>query len=92
MVYFYDFALVLKWTSLIWHLKVPLWHQKASIRNDGLVLWDYHVICIQVNASRRGKVFDLVWDLDSSLPFPSPINVYFSEAIQPTSGQFELLD
>lgn len=26
---------------------------------------------------------DLVWDLDSSLPFPSPINVYFSEAIQP---------
>ncbi|KAJ8509782.1 hypothetical protein OPV22_000216 [Ensete ventricosum] len=72
---------VLKWTSLIWHLKVPLWHQKASIRNDGLVLWDYHVICIQ---SRRGKVFDLVWDLDSRLPFPSPINVYFSEAIQPT--------
>ncbi|URD78345.1 hypothetical protein MUK42_02279 [Musa troglodytarum] len=59
---------------------VPLWHQKASIRNDGLVLWDYHVICIQ---SRRGKLFDLVWDLDSSLPIPSPINVYFSEAIQP---------
>ncbi|KAL7169004.1 hypothetical protein ACSBR2_034096 [Camellia fascicularis] len=27
--------------------QVPLWHQKASQRADGVVLWDYHVICIQ---------------------------------------------
>ncbi|WOK99105.1 protein N-terminal glutamine amidohydrolase isoform X2 [Canna indica] len=59
---------------------VPLWHQKASKRNDGMILWDYHVICIQ---RRRGKVFDFVWDLDSNLPFPSPLNMYFSEAIRP---------
>ncbi|KAM3410215.1 hypothetical protein ACQJBY_002435 [Aegilops geniculata] len=27
--------------------KIPLWYQKASRTNDGFVLWDYHVICIQ---------------------------------------------
>ncbi|KAG5555707.1 hypothetical protein RHGRI_006374 [Rhododendron griersonianum] len=27
--------------------RVPLWHQKASHRADGVILWDYHVICIQ---------------------------------------------
>lgn len=29
-------------------LKVPLWNQKASKRADGAILWDYHVICVQV--------------------------------------------
>ncbi|CAM0955728.1 unnamed protein product [Alopecurus aequalis] len=63
--------------------KVPLWYQKASRSDDGFVLWDYHVICIQ---SRRNKGdVDLVWDLDSSLPFPCPFLQYVSEAIQPLS-------
>lgn len=63
--------------------KVPLWHQKAGHSNDGFICWDYHVICIQ---SRRSKeVLDFVWDLDSDLPFPSPLIQYVSEAIQPLS-------
>ncbi|XP_019100724.1 PREDICTED: protein N-terminal glutamine amidohydrolase-like [Camelina sativa] len=33
--------------------QVPLWHQKASRRADGIVLWDYHVICVQHFASDR---------------------------------------
>ncbi|KAL6619315.1 hypothetical protein ACP70R_034454 [Stipagrostis hirtigluma subsp. patula] len=63
--------------------KVPLWHQKASYSDDGFILWDYHVICIQ---SRRNKeVLDLVWDMDSDLPFPSPFLHYVSDAIRPLS-------
>ncbi|KAI3988549.1 hypothetical protein MKX01_026363 [Papaver californicum] len=27
--------------------QVPFWYQKASKRGDGLVRWDYHVVCIQ---------------------------------------------
>jgi hypothetical protein len=30
--------------------QVPLWYQKASRNDDGFVMWDYHVICIQVKA------------------------------------------
>jgi hypothetical protein len=30
--------------------QVPLWYQKASPSDDGFVMWDYHVICIQVKA------------------------------------------
>ncbi|XP_050230253.1 protein N-terminal glutamine amidohydrolase [Mercurialis annua] len=61
--------------------QVPLWHQKASKRADGIILWDYHVICIQ--RKRDGESRYLVWDLDSSLPFPSPLATYVSETIQP---------
>lgn len=65
--------------------QTPLWHQKAGQRADGIVLWDYHVICIQ---KRKGhKSTDMVWDLDSSLPFPSPLASYIAETIRPS---FEL--
>lgn len=65
------------------HLKqVPLWHQRASKRVDGLTIWDYHVICIQRN--RESKVPFQVWDLDSTLPFPSPLSHYVTEAIRPS--------
>ncbi|KAG8100941.1 hypothetical protein GUJ93_ZPchr0164g26838 [Zizania palustris] len=64
--------------------KVPLWYQKASHTNDGFVIWDYHVICIQ-SRRNKGEVLDLVWDLDSSLPFPCSFNQYVSDAIRPLS-------
>lgn len=64
---------------------IPLWHQKASHRADGITLWDYHVICIQ--RRKEGKAVDLVWDLDSSLSFPSTLSSYVSESIRPS---FEL--
>lgn len=35
--------------------KVPLWYQKASRTNDGFVLWDYHVICIQAKQRRSSR-------------------------------------
>ncbi|KAH9679130.1 protein N-terminal glutamine amidohydrolase [Citrus sinensis] len=66
--------------------KIPLWHQKASQRADGVVLWDYHVICVQ--RKKGGDSPCLVWDLDSSLPFPTPLAPYVSETIQPSFQLF----
>ncbi|XP_058077490.1 protein N-terminal glutamine amidohydrolase isoform X2 [Magnolia sinica] len=48
----------------------------------GLVLWDYHVICIQCKG--KGNALRQVWDLDSTLPFPSPLNQYVADAIRPS--------
>ncbi|KAM7271649.1 hypothetical protein ACFE04_030863 [Oxalis oulophora] len=64
--------------------QIPLWHQKASKRADGIILWDYHVICVQ---KRKGDT-DLVWDLDSSLQFPCPLAMYASETIRPGAQLF----
>ncbi|KAJ6741811.1 hypothetical protein OIU85_015945 [Salix viminalis] len=33
--------------------QIPLWHQKASTRADGIILWDYHAICIQLHMSLK---------------------------------------
>ncbi|GFP92224.1 protein n-terminal glutamine amidohydrolase, partial [Phtheirospermum japonicum] len=66
--------------------QIPLWHQKASHRADGVILWDYHVICVQ---KRKGSNLPhLVWDLDSSLPIPSPLATYVSETIRPSFQLF----
>ncbi|XP_023527268.1 protein N-terminal glutamine amidohydrolase isoform X2 [Cucurbita pepo subsp. pepo] len=62
--------------------QIPLWHQKASKREDGLVLWDYHVICVQ--RKTEGEFPFIVWDLDSTLPLPIPLGSYVSQAIRPS--------
>ncbi|WRX22934.1 Protein N-terminal glutamine amidohydrolase [Theobroma cacao] len=64
---------------------IPLWHQKASNRADGVILWDYHAICIQ---RKRDGDTHLVWDLDSSLPFPCPLATYVSETVRPSFQLF----
>lgn len=66
--------------------QIPLWHQKASHRADGVILWDYHAICIQKR--KDSNLPHLVWDLDSSLPFPSPLSTYVSETIRPSFQLF----
>ncbi|KAH7855669.1 hypothetical protein Vadar_027496 [Vaccinium darrowii] len=66
--------------------QVPLWHQKASHRADGVILWDYHVICVQ--RKKESGSSPLVWDLDSSLPFPSFLASYVSATIQPSFQLF----
>ncbi|TYJ18557.1 hypothetical protein E1A91_A09G131800v1 [Gossypium mustelinum] len=65
--------------------QIPLWHQKASHRADGVILWDYHVICVQ---RKKDGGTHLVWDLDSSLPFPCPLATYVSETIRPSFQLF----
>ncbi|KAI8562273.1 hypothetical protein RHMOL_Rhmol03G0022400 [Rhododendron molle] len=66
--------------------QVPLWHQKASHRADGVILWDYHVICIQ--RKKESHSSPLVWDLDSSLHCPFPLASYVSETIRPSFQLF----
>ncbi|XP_075475429.1 protein N-terminal glutamine amidohydrolase [Primulina tabacum] len=66
--------------------QIPLWHQKASHRADGVILWDYHVICLQKRKERN--LPHLVWDLDSTLPFPSPLVKYVAETFRPSFQLF----
>ncbi|KAG5555706.1 hypothetical protein RHGRI_006374 [Rhododendron griersonianum] len=79
--------------------RVPLWHQKASHRADGVILWDYHVICIQVRTKSHHFCVDkrpiptynlasLQLFADSSLPCPSPLASYVSETIRPSFQLF----
>ncbi|GMI77124.1 Gln-specific amino-terminal (Nt)-amidase [Hibiscus trionum] len=65
--------------------QIPLWHQKASNRADGVILWDYHVICVQ---RKKDGGTHLVWDLDSSLTFPCPLATYVSETVRPSFQLF----
>ncbi|KZV36354.1 protein N-terminal glutamine amidohydrolase [Dorcoceras hygrometricum] len=66
--------------------QIPLWHQKASHRADGVILWDYHVICVQKR--KESNLPHLVWDLDSNLPCPSPLDKYVAETIRPSFQLF----
>lgn len=46
--------------------QVPLWRQKAGRDEDGLVCWDYHVLCL--SCGLQGQC--LVWDLDRQAGHP----------------------
>jgi len=50
---------------------VPLWYQNAGREEDGLVVWDYHVILISKENSKT-----LVYDLDTKLAFPCDFTLY----------------
>ena len=50
----------------------PIWYQRAG--KGDVVAWDYHVIC-----QFAGDIFDL----DTVLPFPTPITEYAELALQP---------
>lgn len=65
--------------------QIPLWHQKASHRADGVILWDYHVICVQ---RKRDDKSAQVWDLDSTLACPSPLASYVAETFRPSFQLF----
>ena len=61
---------------------VPLLRQRSSNRRDGLVIWDYHVVCITMNHSRM----PVVLDLDTSLPFPCPAMHYVDKSCVPLAA------
>nr|XP_046273195.1 protein N-terminal glutamine amidohydrolase isoform X2 [Scatophagus argus] len=56
---------------------VPLWKQKSG-RGDQPVIWDYHVVLLQVGL----QTDPLVYDLDSELAFPCSLQLYAAEAIR----------
>lgn len=51
----------------------PLWHQRAAEEGD-CVCWDYHVF-----VALDGHVYDL----DSTLPFPTRVEDYIEKAFRP---------
>jgi hypothetical protein len=54
--------------------QVPMWAQRAADAPDRAVLWDYHAILLRPGADAQ------VLDLDSTLPFPSPLDAYLAVA------------
>jgi hypothetical protein len=56
----------------------PLWAQRAAIAVNEPVYWDYHVIL-----AARGENGAIVYDLDSTLPFPTPWKVYALRTFRP---------
>ena len=54
-----------------------VWHQKTSSPSEP-VCWDYHVICV----ARHGSSW-FVYDLDTTLSFPSLFHDYLKSAFRP---------
>jgi hypothetical protein len=77
--------------------QVPFWKQQASQRQDGLVVWDYHVVVLEVQPQQHQQQQErdkqqqaqqpaaLVWDLDTVLPFPCSFQQYAQQALQANS-------
>ncbi|KAK6731788.1 hypothetical protein RB195_007942 [Necator americanus] len=57
---------------------VPLFAQKAA-KERPFVLWDYHVVLVEV----RDVEESLVWDLDTILEFPCTFDHYWIATVQP---------
>jgi len=68
--------------------QVPLWFQGAGDPEyDGLVVWDYHVFLVQGmeeggSGGQDSTSEALVWDLDSTLPFPTTFGLYAKKALK----------
>ncbi|MCJ8746246.1 hypothetical protein PDJAM_G00139600 [Pangasius djambal] len=56
---------------------IPIWKQKSS-RGGEPVIWDYHVVLLHMNPQAQS----FVYDLDTTLPFPCPFDVYSREAFR----------
>ncbi|KAF6250670.1 hypothetical protein COO60DRAFT_759816 [Scenedesmus sp. NREL 46B-D3] len=67
---------------------VPFWQQQASQQPDGLVVWDYHVVVLEVQQQpqqqqqQQQQHAAAVWDLDTLLPFPCSVQQYAQQALQ----------
>jgi uncharacterized membrane protein YgcG len=61
---------------------VPLLRQRAGRAPDGLCVWDYHVFVIEAAEAAGGAI---VWDLDTTLPFPCALCDYVAEALPPVA-------
>ena len=53
----------------------PIFYQRAAISNERFVVWDYHVILITKEKDKGA----FVWDLDTTLSFPVPLEFYVKE-------------
>lgn len=56
----------------------PLWMQRAAPSDDAPVLWDYHVILLLQTTEGTA-----VYDLDTTLPLPTPLGEYLRATFHP---------
>lgn len=61
----------------------PLWHQQSAIGAEP-VRWDYHVILLAASAEKS-----LIYDFDSTLDLPSPLEVYLNLTFRPGTPNWE---
>jgi hypothetical protein len=59
--------------------KVPMFQQKAADTGDVSVCWDYHVILLGHQIC-SGDPVAMVYDVDSRLPYPCPLDTYLSHS------------
>ena len=52
---------------------IPLWHQRAARSPEWPVFWDYHAVLMTT-----GRPSAAVWDLDSVLDWPVPLEAYLA--------------
>ena len=72
-------------------IQVPNYNEENPYLLSNAVLWDYHVIFVGPQAKDAKAVADSnhldsnawVFDFDSVLPFPSPIQAYFEKSFAP---------
>jgi hypothetical protein len=62
---------------------VPMFHQRAASSPHDPCCWDYHVILLTDTDQRCGQASvqesRWVWDVDSTLQYPCPLNEYLAQ-------------
>jgi hypothetical protein len=63
--------------------QIPIWSQRSSSRPDQLSIWDYHVILLALSeiSTATDNPTTLIYDLDTSLPSPTPLSNYIQHAL-----------
>lgn len=63
--------------------------QRASPREDGLVVWDYHVAALVFTSTAPAPAsLPIMLDLDTRLPFPCPAHEYLKHTLRPQQAVF----
>ncbi|CAO3633934.1 unnamed protein product [Cunninghamella blakesleeana] len=72
--------------------EIPMWRQRSGqIINEGLVVWDYHVVLLVKDTQKEdeNKNDYYIYDFDTMLPFPTLFQDYIEESFRP---DFPILD
>nr|CAB3267743.1 protein N-terminal glutamine amidohydrolase-like [Phallusia mammillata] len=62
--------------------KVVMFNQRATVEDDEVVVWDYHVIALFTQMV-DGKPCHSIYDMDTKLPFPCALEKYVLETFKP---------
>eukprot|EP00730_Choanoeca_flexa_P014084 TRINITY_DN6024_c0_g1_i1.p1 TRINITY_DN6024_c0_g1~~TRINITY_DN6024_c0_g1_i1.p1 ORF type:complete len:242 (+),score=28.99 TRINITY_DN6024_c0_g1_i1:76-801(+) len=63
---------------------VAIHHQQRGIGSIQTAVWDYHVVAVAVSRTNSDLAPAMIYDLDTSLPFPCPMATYMEHALQDT--------